>query len=202
ASLDTAVKKAFFDNEITAGHAELIVRLSPTDQGKALKACFANLFGDDKENGVISVRDLKRWIEDHIRLELTPGTPALQEFPELAAIVDKAGAEQPLSLVQVSSTWSSAPKGVLEHSAYRTVKKSDQCKSVERAVVVIGGGERGRIIDICRDKKCKKHWPHLHHESTARRATTVKKPKETPQAKAAAARQLAKEQKAKAREVL
>ncbi len=63
--LTPAAKKAFLADEITAGHAILLARLQPKDQAGALKECT----GDDWD-GPMSVRDLARWIEHQVHLDL------------------------------------------------------------------------------------------------------------------------------------
>lgn len=161
AVLQPKVKEAFRANEINAGHADLIARLAPADQDRALKACFDNLYGEDRANGVISVRALKSWIDDNVRLELKQGAPELQGFPELQKVVDAAPVDAPLTLLQVSSHYndSKTPKGVIGRQAYQIVTGA-KCKHVERAVVVLGE-DRSKIVNICRARtECVKHWPY------------------------------------------
>jgi ParB family chromosome partitioning protein len=83
--LDPSVKKAFFDDRITAGHADLLSRLTPEDQKAGLKACFDHLFGEDADRGCISVRKLDTWIENNIRIELSTDDPQTAFLPELAS---------------------------------------------------------------------------------------------------------------------
>lgn len=71
AELIEPAKKAFLEEQITAGHAILIARLRPTDQEEALKECFeGNMYGD----GILSTRALREYIQDEIHLDLA-GAP-------------------------------------------------------------------------------------------------------------------------------
>ena len=63
-------QKAFFDGEITAGHAILIARLQPKDQQEALKEV-----GRDN----LSVRALAGWIDDQIHLRLSRAAWSLDD---------------------------------------------------------------------------------------------------------------------------
>lgn len=69
ADLIDPAKKAFLEEQITAGHAILIARLQPKDQADALKYCEGN-----KWNGPASVRDLSQHIQRDIHLDLS-GAP-------------------------------------------------------------------------------------------------------------------------------
>jgi hypothetical protein len=108
------VKDAFRDDKISAGHVDLIMRLSPADQKRALDACFVAAFdfdgvdpadmkdGEALYNGtvlhedgkghkpvqrLVSVRELDSWIKGSIRLDVTPGSPETRFFPELREAV-------------------------------------------------------------------------------------------------------------------
>lgn len=158
------VQKAFLANTITAGHADLMARLSPDDQKAALKQCFHNLFGEDQERGCISVRALNRWIDENIRLRLTPDDPHLELFPELAKTV--ADPKAVATLVQVLAGYVADPvlkkfPDALPYDAYRQLEgKADRCPHLQRAVVVLGRG-RGSFLDICAAKTtCQKHWKY------------------------------------------
>lgn len=66
AELIPAAKKALLEEQITAGHAILIARLTPKDQKEALE--HSHEHWGDKE--LVSVRELARWIEREIHLDL------------------------------------------------------------------------------------------------------------------------------------
>lgn len=52
-------------------------------------------------------------------------------------------------------------KRLLSRDKYTTIqKKQDRCESAEKAIVVAGYRDRGQVIDICRDPKCKVHCRH------------------------------------------
>ncbi|MDD5304759.1 MAG: ParB/RepB/Spo0J family partition protein [Elusimicrobia bacterium] len=67
AELIEPAKKAFLEEKITAGHAILIARLTAKDQKEALGACFER-WG---ERDLRSVRELARWIDHEVHLELS-----------------------------------------------------------------------------------------------------------------------------------
>jgi len=184
--LEASVKKSFLANEITAGHADLISRLKPEDQARALKACFHNLFGDDRENGCISVRALNQWIAEHVRLELTKQNPELATFPELAKLVETP--EAPATVLQVHQRWGEEIKGVLGPRAFKVIEgKKDRCTHAQRAVMVLGN-DRGKLVDVCTARtECKTHWRWEMEEakrtagsstSSAKRATPSKAERE------------------------
>ena len=81
-------KKAFLQDEITAGHAVLIARLQPADQKEALEACTTDewMRGENRDNEgrfTVSVRDLSTWIQDNVHLSLD-GAPWKKDDAELA----------------------------------------------------------------------------------------------------------------------
>jgi len=62
---------AFLEDRITAGHAILIARLQPRDQENAFESCFSHQWGSPvKDTPARSVRDLSRWIQENIHLDL------------------------------------------------------------------------------------------------------------------------------------
>lgn len=82
-------KKAFLEDQITAGHAVLIARLQPADQKEALSICNQNEWmehGQSNKEGrfLLSVRDLSAWIKDNIHLSLD-GAPWQKDDVTLVA---------------------------------------------------------------------------------------------------------------------
>lgn len=76
AELTPNVQTAFYEGKLTASHAMEIARLQPKDQELALRECFpehktAAAILKDKDPRLISVRDLRHWIERAIHLSLT-----------------------------------------------------------------------------------------------------------------------------------
>lgn len=64
-------------------------------------------------------------------------------------------------LIKVSSEYSNTKpaEGVLSRREYKEVHfKGDRCKRVQKAIVAEGSG-RGRTVEVCTDKSCKKHFP-------------------------------------------
>lgn len=212
ARLEPDVKKSFLANHITAGHADLMSRLTPPDQKPALKACFDNLFGEDQERGCISVRALNTWIERNIRLNLTTEDPQTELFPEVAKALEKP--EDAATILQVAGHYLSDQDAqalkVLGSNSYKSIGgKKDRCPYARRAFVVIGSG-RGRLIEVCTaHADCKKHWKweiesatrqRKEREQQTKNASAISKPLK-PSRQAAAARQkyLAAEDLEKAR---
>ncbi len=198
-----AAQKAFLDDDITAGHADLISRLSEDDQAAALKACFSGLYGDDRARGCLSIQQLDHWIEANVRLELTVDDPQMAFLPELTDALAKT---DPATLIAVASGYIPENQrkqvlgNALPNDAYRAVRtKSDRCTHAQHAVIVIGAG-RGTFIDICTAKtECKKHWKWEieQAEKTAKVKTATKSGKKaTHSPKAAAADTKAKEKRA------
>jgi ParB family chromosome partitioning protein len=106
--LTPAAKKAFLAYAITAGHAILLARLQPKDQAEALKEC-----GDmDGWDGPASVRDLARWIERQVHLDLNSAP-----FP-------KADAQ----LVPAAGPCTTCPKRTgFAPELFPDIKKKDTC---------------------------------------------------------------------------
>jgi ParB family chromosome partitioning protein len=71
------VQQAFYSGKLTVAHAFEIARLQPNDQQRALAGCFPNhrtaaaLLKDKKAETVVTVRELREWIESEIHLDLT-----------------------------------------------------------------------------------------------------------------------------------
>ena len=71
------VQQAFYVGKLTVAHAFEIARLQPDDQRRALAGCFPNhrtaaaLLKDKKAEAVVTVRELREWIESEIHLDLT-----------------------------------------------------------------------------------------------------------------------------------
>jgi ParB family chromosome partitioning protein len=107
--LTPAAKKAFLADAITAGHAILLARLQPKDQAEALKECALD---DDAWDGPASVRDLARWIDHQIHLDLNSAP-----FP-------KADAQ----LVPAAGPCTTCPKRTgFAPELFPDIKKKDTC---------------------------------------------------------------------------
>lgn len=78
-ALAPAAQKAFLDGTISAGHAILIARLQPPDQGRALKEALSERrYGGEP----MSVRELGRWIQQEVLCALD-GAPWKKADSEL-----------------------------------------------------------------------------------------------------------------------
>jgi ParB family chromosome partitioning protein len=68
-----AVVEAFSNDEIGVGHALLLAKLQPAEQGQALAACFKEVYGSGSSKAariLLPVRSLRFWIETNIMLLL------------------------------------------------------------------------------------------------------------------------------------
>jgi ParB family chromosome partitioning protein len=71
------VQKAFYEGKLTVGHALEIARLQSADQERAFAECFPQhqntsaVMKDRGAQATISVRDLRRWIQREIHLDLS-----------------------------------------------------------------------------------------------------------------------------------
>lgn len=167
-ALAPKVREAFEADRITAGHAILIARLKPADQARALERCFDTLdYGaeDSELEHCISVRELNRWMDDAIRLDLAaPDTSEI--FPELAAEID-AAQEEGRTLVELTREYSRPIKDLkkdalpppLSQQHWTPIKKKkDRCDHAQRGVIVQGDG-RAQVLEVCATKGCPKHFP-------------------------------------------
>lgn len=173
-----AVKEAFREERLTAGHVDLLMRLPDADQTRAFKdGCFLNEFEFDdverastKVHRSASVRELDAWIKDHVRLPLEPKAPEMEFFPELATAVAAAAVKDaPRLLELVAQDWVD-PKikpAPLTLAAWTPVKKGEKCEHQQRGVIVFGA-KRGTILTVCTGvKECKTHWAHTIERKAA-----------------------------------
>jgi ParB/RepB/Spo0J family partition protein len=96
-SLIGDARKAFNEDQLTLGHAQLLAKLTPEQQGKALRqVCFDTEFDyetgkGERIIGPARLRNLQDFINQHVRLDIT-APDAQEEFPELVADVAQATA--------------------------------------------------------------------------------------------------------------
>lgn len=206
------VRQAFLDEQITATHAELLARLTAAQQKEAFKdGLFHQRFDfehsteDDKARHVVSVRALTDWIAGNVRLPIESEI-VQRELPEVADAIAEVAKQGPAARVlQVSRetyVYGNNKKlleGVLLGDQWRAADSTKQrCEHVEKAVIVYGR-DQGKVLLVCTDKTCAKHWPELvarkatsaagTGESAAERARRIK-------ANAAAAKRQAAQEKA------
>lgn len=171
-TLEPTVREAFKENRITAGHAILISRLSPKDQARALEACFDTLWGNEDPPPCMSVRELDKWIEDEVRLNVRAPETA-EVFPELAEAVSAAETENRTLLeltrgcYSVDETPKKGQPAPLPQPKWHEIRsKKDRCAHVQSGVIVQGQG-RAQVIEICATKGCEKHWPTPERSSAS-----------------------------------
>jgi len=176
-----AGKKLLEEGTITAGHAIILARLSPTDQQRAIgdrdadfSAGWGGLFQDEQLDDPAfdmdvpqkprSVRELQQWVNDNVRLTEDKVDPVL--FPETFDALREAQQEK-LKVVHITHDYQ-VPGGARdehqrtygEHSWKRAdgKEKSKTCQHSAMGIVVAGPG-RGEAFLVCTAKKtCAVHW--------------------------------------------
>jgi ParB family transcriptional regulator, chromosome partitioning protein len=93
AQLAPAVTEAFAKDEIGVGHALLLAKLQPDQQGEALAACYQEAYtnGSKPKRILLPIRHLQQWIEHNILLELAAAPFSkddAQLVPEAGSCVD------------------------------------------------------------------------------------------------------------------
>lgn len=176
-------RKYLEDGTITAGHAILLARLSPSDQGRAIgdpegasdygrqdgglfqpEHIHPELDLHDSAVKARTVRELATWIDDNIRFTEKTIDPFL--FPDTAAAV--AGAqEDEEKVVHITHDYRVSDGARDEHQrtygeqAWKRADgkaKSKRCEFSVLGVVVAGHG-RGEAFRVCvRKDKCQVHW--------------------------------------------
>lgn len=142
-------REAFAQGEIALGHAQLLAKLAPAVQKKALERCFDQRFDYGSGHGrkeMAKVSRLQDFINEHVPLDVAaPETQ--EEFPELATELAKATAAGAtvLMLSEAYNYGSSKPKAgaPLTHDQWNEVKPGE--KAARRGVIV-QGGRRGRAL--------------------------------------------------------
>ena len=170
-SLSKKVRESFDRHEITVAHAELLARLDPEQQKKALaEACHFQrmLFAPGKSARYkepvepAPLGELDDWIERNTKID-PASTDAPNYFPELA---DQF--EEPDTLLQLSA--SDMPGALLQDKKHGLVGsrrwvavKGKPCKFVRKGVIVHGGPLS--MLDVCVSKACGKHHPKVKRGS-------------------------------------
>lgn len=194
------IRAPFLEGELTAGHAILLARLSPSDQKRALgknaydSGVFDHEVADDtlfeegeEKRKAKSVRELRTWIDRNVRFK--PEEVDLPNlFPETAAQLQVAE-EKDLDVVKItrdyrvpdaakasgertygSAHWKRADGEPWRPESWKPEVRSKTCDHARMGVVVAGPG-RGESFLVCVDKKkCKVHWHEWQKEREARKA--------------------------------
>ena len=179
-------RKAFNDGILTLGHAQLLAKLTPEQQGRALKtSCFEREFDYESGQGQRIVgparlSDLQHFINDNLRLD--PAAVETQEdFPELAADVAAATAAGATVLMLVDS-WAvgpAKPGDPLTREHFTEVKKGTKGAQLG---VFVQGRRRGKTVWVT--PKAKEKTPPPPAKTSAKKTPP---PAASPKAKAAAA---------------
>jgi ParB/RepB/Spo0J family partition protein len=202
-------KKLFLEGRFERGHAIELARLTPQWQQEALDPEGASDYGPraglwqpehadadpnpadqerldlDEEDAVkpVSVRELKTWINDHVRA--TPDAVDPMLFPTAAEVLAKAQAAKGRAAKIVHITYDYQVPGAARDPKIKTYgengwKRADgqfTSKICDRAVVgfVVAGPGRGEAFLVCVDKeKCAVHWRDWQQERERRRKALAK----------------------------
>ncbi len=158
-----AAREAYERDEITAGHAIRLARLTPSQQDAALPECFYGLLagGDGEKREPAPLSKLDRWIEKHDRVDVA-AAETQHYFPEVAAEI--AQEAEPEKLLQLSESHTPGAdlgdkkSGILGAGRWtRITGKKNTCPNAQKGVVVHGGPMR--VLEVCATKGCPKHFP-------------------------------------------
>ena len=196
-----AVRDALREGRLDVARAELLAKLTPELQEKALKdnvvwSPFYSEIDDahDVEHwtaeNLTPIRRLREWVDARQVLKLADlavGGEARELFPEAAEAIDATigatiGAtadmaratmlEVALDRFQRSPAKDTIPADVLQLGKHFRQVVGKPCKQAEKAIVVFGE-MRGEVVTVCRAKKaCQKHWPPAEAKPTARTPST------------------------------
>jgi len=183
--LTEKAKQAFFDDQITAGHAILLARLKPADQARALdvkeEALFTEeftLFDDKPTVKARSVREFEAWIAKYVRFDAEKADPML--FPETAAAVGEAKEESAKILALTTEHFVQPEAREGKTLGPRSWKRADGeegskiCEYSELGVIVVGVGQ-GESFRVCvKKEKCKVHWAAWQRERAKRHGQAEK----------------------------
>lgn len=183
---------------IDAGHGVLIARQPEKAQKELVKWIKDSLKRgryDDDEPEAPSVRDLKHYIQNHVKVDLFSDA-VRDEQPEVAKALDelKAAGKKPVAL---SRGWGSSDKGALSQHEVRISDK--KCPNLEIGYYTTGDQGEIELVDFCRQKQCKVHYPELARQAADKRKA-AKQAKETPAQKEKRQAAERKEREKKARE--
>jgi ParB/RepB/Spo0J family partition protein len=162
------VKEAFRNEEITAGHVDLLMRLPADDQKRAFKeGCFvrsststARSRSTRKRVELASVRELSTGSSTTCAA-VAPKAPELELFPEVAEAVNEAAVANAPKLVELSDSWlrRQGRSRAARPQPWQAGEEGEQCDHQVRGVLVLGT-RRGTILTVCVGHgKCKKHFP-------------------------------------------
>lgn len=201
-SLIGDARRAFNEGQITLGHAQLLAKLTPDLQGRALKsACFDTEFNweqgvGDRIVGPGQLSRLHAFIREHVRLDPT-SADAQEEFPELAADVAAATAKG-ATVLMLRDAWGapSKPGEPLNKDEFAEAKKG--AKGAQLGVFV-QGRRRGRTVWVT--PVVKKAAPTPPRSPATGKAKKTPPPSPKAQAAAAAAKAAEDLRRARAREV-
>lgn len=157
------VREAFRKDVITAAHAHKLAAVPPEQQPEAFRRCFFNLLasGDEQpdRNNLAPMRQLDDWLRTRVALDVhhEDTKRLLPELAEQVSEQEQAGASILALSTLTHHTDTREPKPILARS-WKIADGRQKC-SFARAGVIVLGEERGRLVQVCIDKKrCRKHW--------------------------------------------
>lgn len=201
-----AAKKLLREGTISAGHAIILARLTPTDQKRALgdpdsvddyrmNVRSGGVFRPEQvegelelkggDVGVRSVRELQQWVHDNVRFIESYVDPVL--FPDTFETLAEAqqSADKVVHITHDHAVTDGARDPAMRTYGHRGWKRADgreRSKKCDRSVIglVVAGDHQSEAFRVCVNKnRCKVHWPQ-EAATYARRQKEAKK-----QAKAA-----------------
>ena len=173
---------ALREGQLGVAHAELLTKLEPSVQTKALEeAVWLPLYArEDLEGNIDSaltpsdqylepIGKLREWVERRTKLDLADQEalalfPDADEFVKVIAAQSASGPIAPPLEVALDRFGASPAKDIIPPGVLRLNKDFRQvvgkkCAFARRAIVVFGTA-RGDVVTVCTAKKsCATHWP-------------------------------------------
>jgi ParB/RepB/Spo0J family partition protein len=190
--LTPELKKHFRDEDIAAGHAVVLARLSQADQKRALKdALFVResglLFDADEPRGdrardpmkAVSARELQAWVNKHVRFNT--GDVDHMLFPETALALEAAPKVIPITTEHYIPDEARTKERTFFPASWKRADGRQGSKTCEYAVLgaVVIGARKGDAFQVCVSKdRCLVHWASEIRErkaATKRRETGTAK---------------------------
>lgn len=197
-SLVPAAQAALREGQLGVAHAELLTKLEPPVQTKALEEAvwlplYARATSDVETDGRLDranapsaqylepIGKLREWVERRTKLDLAD-QEALALFPDADELVKDIAAQSASSPIApplevaldrfgMSPAKDLIPAGVLRlNKDFRQVV-GKKCTFARRAIVVFGEA-RGDVVTVCTAKKsCTTHWPPKEKADPSARST-------------------------------
>jgi ParB family chromosome partitioning protein len=181
---------AFRENVFSPAHARVLSRIPKAAQEKAVASGLYRPTLDDKKVA-ISLAELLRWVDAHVRVSpesLTVENADLfpQAHEKLKSVMydeDKALAK-PKTVVAITHEHyvqedaRDKNERTIGPRSWKPAGKHTTCSGAAIGVVAVGT-DRGKALDVCIDKACKTHWAAELKEKAKRAKSTDQKDERT-----------------------